>query len=366
MYNIVAITDTHIGKAWKTPRIEGVLNAFAEEMEEVRPNVIAHMGDVFHNKRPSASAVEFATQWLLRLANTCDTLVLLPGGHDQDIPNNMTAIDFADDLAPNIAIIYEPTDIDGLFMMPYQRRLTDEHLDMIARSEVCLLHQGVCEIPLDHGQRIYGNVADAVPIDTFKNVKLAGIGHMHTTWAHRNIVVLGAPYQTQYNHPIIERCYLMFDLEKPADYVLVELPTTFYLQKIALNIAEGTEQSKLMKMLPQCDPNTYVDITIGVEGAINRSIVEGYRLACDRIYGDWIDSVTVISVLSSAERVMQRDILRAVTIADKDRKTPADWLDIWMAKQSNAYYESHPELKLCMHEELHSIIDSCIGFENAE
>ena len=356
MTTIAVITDTHIGKQWKNARIETTLMAFADEMETVKPDMIIHAGDVFNVKRPTSDSIEFATKWFMRLANSCDHLILIPGGHDQDIPRNTTAIDFADDLTSNIVVIYEPVEWSGLFMMPYQRRLTDEHIAMIANSNIAILHQGIDSVPLDNGKRMYGNVADAVPYNTFDNVKLAVIGHMHTPWTNgSNICVLGSPYQTSYSHAITDRNYMLFDLENPSQVVLHSIPSTYFLKKLTLSVNNDITSNRLIKMLPSQIPQTYMDITIGVEGALTHSIVQNIKHTVISVYGDWIDNIDVVSVLTTAERVLKQEILATLAV-NKGNQTPSDWLDIWMEKRGEAYFKSKPAMKELMHSELREII----------
>jgi DNA repair exonuclease SbcCD nuclease subunit len=342
---------------WPTPRAEATLDAFAAEMEGVRPDYIIHAGDVFNLKRPQSDAVEYATKWLTRLAAACKELILIPGGHDQDVPAGTTAVDFADDLAPNITVIYEPINWWGLFMMPYQRKLTPEQVDMIAASQICVIHQGIDKVPLDNGKRLYGNVSDAVPYSAFANVKLAVVGHMHTPWADgKNVCVLGSPYQTLYSHAICDRHYLMFDLENPASARLCDFPGVFFLKKLVLTVPAEVTRKELSKMLPAWEGNTYVDVTIGVEGPLSQPVANDIRQAVKSVYGDWADVVTVVSVLSTAERILKQEILDIMSIQDPASKTPSDWLEIWMERKGGAYFDANPELTKYMHQELEDIL----------
>lgn len=355
MTNCVFLTDTHVDRPWPDNRQETALTAFAEEMESVRPDILFHGGDVFNKKSPTSSGTEFMTQWLTKLSKCCQQIILLPGGHDQDAPRGTTAIDFVDDLAPNITIIYEPVDLDGMVMMPYQRRLTPENLAMIANAEIAILHQGVDSAPRDNGTK-YGNIPDAVPLACFQNTRLALIGHIHTPWTNgTNVHLVGSPYQTRWDHQAVQRNYVMFDLEDPTTVNYMPFPGTFYLQDVTLSIHPEITMEEFISILPGWRDSTYVRVKIGVEGVISNATRRLIEQAVKTTYGGWLDDLHVLSVLSSAERTVQNDIVLAMH-GKAEMKAPGEWLDFWMDRRGGAYFRSHKAVVDQMHIELEEIV----------
>ena len=357
MTTALVLTDTHIGKEFKDDRIPQALMAFADVVEEVKPDVLFHVGDVFNVKKPSGQHIEFATQWFRRLASHTGAIFVIAGGHDQDAHSNETAIDFIDDLEQNIEVFTEIHSFDGLCLLPYTRRLTTDHQRELQAAEIILMHQGIVETPLDHGKRLYGKMPDAVPLSWVEHSRLTICGHIHTPWLNDtgNIVVLGSPYPTHPRHPDCERNIGLFTLEDPSDFALLDFPGTFRLQRYVIEIKEKENvKDALLKRLPSPEANTYYYFIIAIEGTQKAAIIKDTKTIVETVYGEQLDDVQVTLVLPKNVRTNYEKL--RVTANKAAGKTPVEMLDIWMQLKADAYYQANPKLKEQMLQEFSNIL----------
>lgn len=346
MTTALAITDTHIGLNFPDDRIERTLWNFLNTVEDIQPDVIFHLGDVFNVKKPDGRQIEFATQWFLELANRCEGVFVIAGGHDQDAHADITAIDFLDDLSPKIEIFNEMKTIDSLCLLPYTRRLSQEHRAAMEAATTVLMHQGITEAPLDHGKRKYGGMRDAVPIEWVQHTALTLCGHIHSPWqnAEGNVIVLGSPYQTLYRHPLCARYCGVWSLEDPSDFVPVQLDSTFYLNRTTVEVGEKEDLEKaLISKLPPLAENTYYYVLVSLEGTHKPAQLKKAKQVIASVYGDALDDVQVVTVLPKGVRTAY-DHLRTVSKQAVD-KSPEELLQLWMGLKGAAYYQAHPKLK---------------------
>ncbi len=356
MATALAITDTHIGLNFPDDRIEQALWSFLDIVEEVKPNVIFHLGDVFNVKKPDGRQVEFASQWFLRMADMCDGIFVLAGGHDQDAHADITAIDYLDDISPKIEVFNELKVIESICMLPYTRKLTKSHQVAMEEASTILMHQGIDEAPLDHGKRKYGGMKDAVPLEWVENSALTVCGHIHTPWQNSqgNVVVLGSPFQTLYRHPLCERYCGYWSLDNPSDFTAIPLENTFYLNRLTIDIEEGEDIEKgLIAKLPPLEENTYYYVLISLEGAHKPAQIKKAKKVVARIYGDALDEIQVVSVLPKGVRTTY-DQLRTVS-KQAVNKTPEELLNMWMDLKGATYYKAHPQLKNAIIQEFQDI-----------
>lgn len=76
------IADTHIKLGPRWNEYTRLLNHFAERVEQDRPDVVVHAGDLFDAKS-SPLEMKFAEEWARRIAHVCP-LVLIRGNHDAE------------------------------------------------------------------------------------------------------------------------------------------------------------------------------------------------------------------------------------------------------------------------------------------
>lgn len=352
----VAITDLHLELAFRTPRIENTLRSFAEEMEEVRPDLLLVLGDIFNVKKPSGSTVEFATQFFSSLSKSCTDIILITGGHDQDAHKDITACDFLDDMVENIELVREPRLVSDIMFLPYQRRLQPETLEQLLSANMAFMHQGISEAPLDHGARLYGNKLDAVPLQYLTHMQLVICGHIHTPWQYENIYVLGSPYQTRMNHPIVDRSYALFTLENPSDLALMPFPNTFYLYKETVELEEKASIESLTSVLPILEDNVFYHITVALSGPKKTNRKEGVKQLVRSIYGPQLDDVQIVYVLPKKART----VLGSVKLAAKATvgKSPEEMLHVWMDTKNPAYFNGVPGLRDGMALEFRDIVQA--------
>lgn len=353
----LVITDTHIGKEFKDDRIPNTLNVFADMVEDIKPDVLIHLGDVFNVKKPGGQHIEFATQWFRRLSESAGTIFVIAGGHDQDAHSETTAIDFLDDLARNIEIFTEMHSIEGICFLPYTRRLQKADRLAMENAEIILMHQGIVESPLDHGKRLYGKMGDAVPLAWVEHSQLTLCGHIHTPWSNpqNNVIILGSPYPTHFRHPDCQRSAGLFSLEDPSDFTLVDFPGTFKLQRQVIEVREKENlQAALMKKLVSPEPDVYYYVVVAIEGNHKPAVIKEARTIVESVYGEQVDDIQVSLVLPKNIRTNYEKL--RVTANKAMGKSPVEMLDIWTQLKADAYYKSNPTLKERMLQEFDSII----------
>jgi exonuclease SbcD len=74
------IADTHIKLGTRWDECRRVLNHFSQRVEEEKPDIVLHAGDVF-DARSAPKEMEFAEEWFQRMANVCP-VVIVGGNHD--------------------------------------------------------------------------------------------------------------------------------------------------------------------------------------------------------------------------------------------------------------------------------------------
>lgn len=352
----MVITDTHIGLNFPDDRIEQALWNFIDIVEDAKPELLFHLGDVFNIKKPDGKRVEFATQWFSALAGFCGGIVVLAGGHDQDAHMDITAIDFLDDISPKIEVFNEMKIFDSMCLLPYTRRLTAEHQNAMREASVVLMHQGLVEAPLDHGKRLYGTMKDAVPSAWVEHTDLTICGHIHTPWQNErgNIVLLGSPYQTLYRHPMCDRYCGMWDMENPAEFTPLVLDNTFYLNRVTVEVKEKEDLEKaLVSKLPPLAINTYYYVLVAIEGVHKPATIKKAKEIVKHVYGERLDEVQIAMVLPKNTRTTYEK-LRVIS-NQAAHKDPVEMLELWVGMKGEAYFKAHPDLKDGMIKEFQDI-----------
>lgn len=358
MTKVAIITDTHIGLGIREDLMYKTLNSYVEDMRELKPDLIIHLGDVFHNKRPQSNAIEFATTFFTELSLAAKSLIVLAGGHDMDGRNDMTAIDFLDDLSSNITVITEPTSLDSVLFLPYTRYIDKEVLDLISQHSLVFMHQGIVEAPLDTQGRIYGRLGDAVPLSALSQADLVVCGHIHTPWATGKVLVPGSPYPTRRGANVDKRYYPVFTLEDVSDMELIEFRDTFWLKKLKVEyVFKNTRvvSKDIMKLMPAIEANTYYSIELSVEGTLTKAVYDEIKNSIQMLYKDALDDLSIISVLPRDQRDTMQHIKHSL-VKYQDNLTPVSLMEVWLNDtKRKAFFEANPALRDSILSEINDI-----------
>lgn len=354
---VVAFTDIHLGVTAFHDRIKTMLTSFADQIiNEVKPDSIICLGDVFHTKKPSSEVIEFATQFFKKLADNTGNVMILPGNHDRDAFNNTTATDFLDDITTNIEVIHEPVETMDYLFMPYMRVLTPELRQKIAVHPQVFLHQGYSEAIM-YGSTKYGNKTDAVSKAELKNKRLAVFGHIHNPYYNpkQGIYVLGAPYQLRYTDPLLQRGFACWDIENPSSFKIIPYKRNFYLQAITetLPVSKSTVDD-LIRMLPSPAPNYYYQVNLSLEGKHQPSLEAEIRALLNDIYKGVLDSTSIIAVVPKKDRKFYTELKLASTL--KELKAPTEMLSVYMDQTQGNFYKANQQLRTAILSEFSSIV----------
>lgn len=354
---VVAFTDLHLGVTAFNSRIKTMLASFADQIvNEVQPDSIICLGDVFHTKKPSSDVIEFATQFFKKLADNTDNITILPGNHDRDAFNDTTATDFLDDITNNIEVLHEPAEVMDYLFMPYMRVLTPEMRKKIEVHPQIFLHQGYAEAIM-YGTTKYGNKIDAVTKKELAGKKLAVFGHMHSPYydPKYNLYILGAPYQLRYTDPLVQRGFACWDIEKPESFKIIPYKKNFYLQSITETLpADKKSVDKLIEMLPSPAPNYYYQVNLSLEGKHQPALEAQIREAIKDIYRGVLDSTSIVAVVPRKDRKFYTELKLASTL--KELKAPTEMLAVYMDQTQGNFYKANPDLRKAILGEFSSIV----------
>lgn len=342
----VAWTDTHLGTTSLDDRIMWMLDGFLDQLlEDINPDVAICLGDVFNSKKPTAAVIEYATLWFRKLSDHVEHILLIPGNHDIDATTGTTAIDYLDDIAPNIQIFYEPTTFMDMLFVPYYRHLDKDLRKTIQSYPQVFLHQGISEAPL-YGTRLYGERPDSVTAEELSAKDLALCGHIHSPlyWADSNVYLLGAPYQTRYVDPMLLRGFGCWTLEDPNDFQIIQYNQNFYLHKLVLNVEGGSKlMDNLLKAMPTPAENTYYQVNLNIEGAVKAKQAEEARRCVQETFDGVLDGMSVVFILPKEKRSFF-NALKTASMMKADQ-APQEMLSAYMEGTSSAYYKSNPQLR---------------------
>ena len=357
----VAFTDPHLGIPMFHERMIDALNSFLTQIVgEIQPDVVICLGDVFNTKKPAANIIEYAAQWFSALAKYVKHVLIIPGNHDIDGYNDSTAVDYLDDIAAsqNILVFKEPTEFMDLLFVPYRRSMDLSTRQLIRSHPQVFLHQGYDRAPL-YGNRLYGEKPDAVTDSDLFGKDLALIGHIHTPLIvkDKNIYLLGAPYQTRYSDPMIERRFGCWTVEDPSDFQLLPFKDQFYLNRLNIDVQAGKSVvDSLVKRLPSPAPNNYYHVSVSVEGKVRSNQLAEIKAAVREVYRECLDECSVISILPKSERTFFNELKKASLM--KESTAPQQMLETYIKGTSSAYYESNPELFKGIMDEFNSIVQT--------
>lgn len=352
----VAITDLHLGTSAFNSRINWMLSQFTEQiLNDIHPDVLICLGDVFHTKKPASDTVEFAVQFFKKLADNIDQILIIPGNHDKDDYNHITATDFLDDIASNIEVLHEPVETMDYLFLPYQRILTPEMHKKIQAYPQVFLHQGYSEA-FKYGATKYGKTPDAVTAEELEGKQLALIGHIHTPYIKKeqNLYILGSPYQLRYSDPMLERCFACWDMEDPTTLKLIPYKHNFYLQAInhAVPVTAHTVDD-VIKLLPSPAKNFYYQVNISLEGSQKPNLEADVRRVITETYQNVLDSVSIMFVVPQKDRKFYSELRIAASL--KKSKAPAEMLSIYMDRTKGSFYKANPNVRAAVLEEFKDI-----------
>ena len=354
-----AITDLHLGTSAFNSRTAWMLNHFVDQvLEDIHPEVLICLGDVFHTKKPASDVVEFATQFFKRLADNIDQVLIIPGNHDKDDYSHTTATDFLDDITTNIEVLYEPTETMDYLFLPYQRILTPDIRQRIRNCPQVFLHQGYSEA-LKYGNVKYGRIPDAVTMEEMEGKELALIGHVHTPYIDKakNLYILGAPYQLRYSDPMLERCFAVWDMEDPTTFKLVPYKHNFYLQSINASLPVTDHMvDDVIKMLPSPAKNFYYQVNLSLEGSQKAGLETDVRRVISETYRDVLDSVSVLFVVPQKDRRFYSELRVAASL--KESHAPAEMLAIYMDRAKGNFYKANPVMRETILKEFEDIMQA--------
>lgn len=357
----VAFTDPHLGIPAFHERMVDAMNSFLTQIVmDIQPDVVMCLGDVFNTKKPAANVIEYATQWFSTLASYVDHVLIIPGNHDIDGYSDSTAVDYLDDIVSrkNILVFTEPTEYMDLLFVPYRRSIDPAIRHRIRSHPQVFLHQGYDKAPL-YGTRLYGEKPDAVTQTDLQGKDLALLGHIHTPLIDKqhNIYLLGAPYQTRYSDPMIERRFGCWTVEDPSDFQLMLFKDQFYLSRLNVEVEAGKSLTdRLIKMLPSPSPNTYYNITVSVAGKVNGDQLTKLKASVKEVYRECLDECQVLSVLPKSERTFFNELKRASLM--RESTAPQQMLDTYIRGTNSAYYTANPALFKGIMEEFDSIVQT--------
>lgn len=355
----VAFTDLHLGVSAFNNRMQNMLSHFLGQLlNDIKPDVVICLGDVFHTKKPAADVVEFATQFFKRIADNVDNVMILPGNHDEDAMNNTTATDFLDDITTNIEVLHEPVETMDFLFMPYFRVLTPNLRRIIKTHPQVFLHQGYSEAII-YGSTKYGIKPDSVTPEELAGKDLAVLGHIHVPSysPKNNIYVLGSPYQIRYADSLQERGFACWDMENPKSFKIIPYKKNYYLQAINLTLpASKSVVDDLIKALPSPAPDYYYQVNLSVEGKLQSAVEEKIRACLNDIFKGVLDSVSVVAVVPQKDRKFYTDLKLASVM--HDMKAPAEMLSLYMDRTQEAYYRANPQMKKAILDEFADIVTS--------
>lgn len=353
----VAFTDLHLGVSAFNSRMQNMLSHFLGQLlNEVKPDVVICLGDVFHTKKPAADTVEFATQFFKKIADNVENVMILPGNHDTDAMNNTTATDFLDDITTNIEVLHEPVETMDFLFMPYYRVLTPELRKMIRIHPQVFLHQGYSEAII-YGSTKYGVKPDSVTDSELENKDLAVFGHIHAPSYNpkKNLYVLGSPYQIRYADSLQERGFACWDMENPKSFKIVPYKKNYYLQTI--NIAVQASQSILedvIKALPSPARDYYYQINLSIEGKLHPATSEKIRAYLNDAFKGVLDSVSIVSVVPQKDRKFYTGLKLASSM--HELKAPSEMLSLYIDQTQETFYKTKPQMKKAIIDEFTDIV----------
>lgn len=355
----VLTTDWHLDQPFPDDRATSTILSLLDLLkEEIKPDLFIHAGDVFNSKKPGGTAVEVATIFFSEISKLSDHIMVLPGNHDIDAYRKDTAVDFLDDLGLecDLQIIYEPTMIGEYLFMPYLRDIPKHVKYQIEQARYIIAHQGY-ENATVNGSRIYGKRKDAIPADLIADEQMLLSGHIHIPWASKNMNIIfpGAPYQRYYSDPLVDRGFLVFDLEDVRNTVeMIEYPNSFKLVKDEITIEKMPSKKQLLQKLPSLLDRTYYNIIVATEKKLSPSeegkvadTVRGY-------YGSMLEDFAIVSVVPRDERTVYSTLKQVA--ADSLGVEPSEIMRTYLKTTAPAYFEANPTLLSNVSEEFDDIV----------
>lgn len=353
MASILITTDWHLGYPLWTKQMADTIDVFTEQVEKRKPDLLIHLGDVMNSTKPRGDTIEFATVTFRTLANFCGELLVIAGNHEMDRYNNVSAVDYLDDIAPNIRVITEPCLIDSLLFMPFQRQLTSRTRTAIRHADYVFAHLG-CEAAPFAGTKLYGKRSDSIPLDVLKNVKQAFLGHIHQPLSEGGLHVVGAPYQLKFNDYAGKRSFIVWDTEDPDDVKRVVYKNNFYLQKVFLKV-KTLDPKNLVTKIPAINDNTYYDVTVTYEELVDLKKVQAARQAIAAIYGKFLVECHVVSTVPESMRSLNTVVRKA--LSPNPDATPEELLATYLIKVGGPFYKNNPDLVQSAQEEFSDIME---------
>lgn len=357
----IVSTDWHLGYPITDDRIIKTLNSFVDQIEERKPDLFIHCGDVVHSKKPSGDIIEYITQIFTRISAICP-IVIIKGNHDEDRAKGFTALDFLDDMGGNITYVRDRPLTDGVVgFFPYERVLSPQTVAEAQNCQLVFLHQGV-DIASMTKDRFYGERKDAFKAEDLQGIPLVVTGHIHYPTLIQeedyrlNVAIIGSPYQLNYADPILTRNFIEVDLDNYT-YTPIAYRDSFILQQVTIEIDDYDSELAVQK-LPAFHDNTYYKIHIAVTQPFNQKKANKVRTQIEKIFGKNIDELYVISVLANDTKNTLSSIRRTLQRSQMEGKTdPVDMVIAYLKSKGGAFFQAQPELLVSIENEMMQIVD---------
>lgn len=357
----IVSTDWHLGYPIPDDRITRAIDSFAEQIEERKPDLFIHCGDVVHSKKPSGDIIEYITQVFTRISAVCP-VVIIKGNHDEDRAKGFTALDFLDDMGENITFVRDKPFTDGVVgFFPYERVLSSQTIAEIQNCQLAFLHQGV-DIASMTKDRFYGERKDALKAEDLQGIPLVVTGHIHYPTLIQeadyslNVAIIGSPYQLNYADPNLTRHFIEVDLE---DYTYTPIPYrhSFKMQQVMIEIDDYDAELAVQK-LPALHEDTYYKIHIAVTQPFNQKNANKVRTYVENIFGKNIDELYVVSVLANDTKTTLSSIRRTLQRNQMEGKTdPTDMVIAYLKSKGGAFFQAQPEFLVAIEAEMAQIVD---------
>lgn len=203
----LVIGDIHLSN-WYPGYLDAQIKCLEDLREKERPKLTIFLGDVFHNRRPSAPVLLAFKNLLEHYEKYGSQVIVIMGNHDahSKADDGMTALKLLK--CRNTHIITSPSNIGKNTYIPHYEN--EEHIKQALRK-----------VPA--GNRVFGHFSYAglinarnnydftIDISEFRNPTY--LGHVHRFTRNKPVTVVGTPYTTQFTENGKRNYYLVLEGE---------------------------------------------------------------------------------------------------------------------------------------------------------
>lgn len=357
MVTAIVSTDWHLNyPMWQESMTRLLLDFVDNQVAPKKPDMFIHLGDVFHNVKPSGDAIELATILFKKLSECCGEVFIIPGNHEMDRYQQITAVDFLDDLAGNIHIVHEIVNQNGLLFVPYYRKVPKLVREAIKKAQYVFAHLG-CEAAPMTDTKLYGKRPDSLSIDDIKDVLYAFLGHVHRPFNEGGLYIVGSPYQLKFNDPFEGRGYVVIkNIEGIPKIKKYSYKEGFELKSIHLKMKQ-LSKVKLKSILPVVENNTFYKFLITYETLKRPTSIRDSRNYLQSIFGNALVESHIVSTVSPRLRSVRETVKHV--LSPKSDVAPEELLEQYLIYTGGGFFQKNPEIVQLAKDEFRSVISLC-------